>query len=508
MRSSTLRAALLAVAVLAAAPSLAQDGQRRGSQPAEPGNILSLLPPTTASRQQITVGGQKLAYVAEAGTLPIRDGNGAVTAQIFYTSYFPENTGATRPITFVFNGGPGAASGFLNLGAIGPRALVMTERGQIAPPPQKLADNPDSWLPFTDLVFVDPVSTGYSRAADTSKEGEFWSVRRDLDTMAAFIRLYLQKSDRMLSPVFLAGESYGGFRAAMLARTLQTDIGINPSGLVLISPALEMSLLRGNDFEPLPWALTLPALAAVNLDRQGISDQAALADRLKEVEHYAMTQYIAALAQPLADGGKAVSADVARFTGLPQALVERHFGRISASTYIKERERGSGQLLSRYDGAISSPDPNPSSSVPRGPDAVLDRSIPAWTSAMVAYLRDELGFKTDISYRLLNREVAGRWDYGRGGARQGYVGALDELEEARSHNPRMQVMIAQGYTDLVTPYPTASFLVGQMMPLAGAAPIEVKVYAGGHMMYMRPASRAALSRDAAALYARATGKAD
>lgn len=496
------RAALLALLFAFAAPALAQNNRNTPPPPAG-GGILTLLPPTTASRHQIAIAGKQIAYIAEAGTVAIRDGNGTITAEVFYTAYFQENPAPRRPIAFVSNGGPGAASAFLNLGAIGPKALTMTASGEIAPPPAELLDNPDCWLDFSDLVFVDPVGTGYSRAADPNAESQFWGVRRDTDTMAAFIRLYLQQSGRMLSPLFLVGESYGGFRAAMLARTLQADTGIAPSGLVLISPALEMSLLRASDYDPLPWALTLPALAAANLELQGVTGRAALAERLKEVERYALSDYLTALAAPLPTGGRLASGQVSRFTGLPLELVERNFGRVSASLFMKEREQAGGQVLSRYDGAVASPDLNPGSGSIRGPDAVLDRGVPAWTSAFVAHVREDLGFRTEITYRLLNHDISGRWDYGGGGSRQGFAGALDDLAEARARNPRLQVLIAQGYSDLATPYPTGAFLVGQMPPLPGAAPITIETYEGGHMMYMRPQSRAALKGDAAALFKRA-----
>ncbi len=179
----------------------------------------------------------------------------------------------------MFNGGPGAASAYLHLGAIGPKAIEANAKGELAGPPPRLVVNESSWLDFTDLVFVDPVGTGYSRVSDGKNEEDFFGVEQDTDALADFIRLYLTDASRLASPVFLAGESYGGFRAATITRALQKTRGISPSGLVLISPALEFALLNGEDYDPLPWALALPSYAAVNLESQGVTGREALAAR-------------------------------------------------------------------------------------------------------------------------------------------------------------------------------------------------------------------------------------
>ena len=191
---------------------------------------------------------------------------------------------------------------------------------------------------------------------------------------------------------------------------------------------------------------------------------------------------------------------MAKLTGLPLDLVERQNARIAPYLFIKEFDRAHGQVLSRYDGSVSGPDPNPESSSPNGPDPVLDSTAPLWTSAFVAYAQDELNFKTDASYRLLNREVRNKWDFGTSPTHQGYAGVLDEIEEARALNPRLEVLIASGYTDLITPYLVPTYLVSQLPPLAGARPITVKNYAGGHMLYLRPDSRRDLRRDIEPIY--------
>ena len=360
-----------------------------------------------------------------------------------------------------------------------------------------------SWLDFTDLVFVDPVGTGYSRVGAGKKEDDFYGVEQDTDALANFIRLYLIDAERLASPVFLAGESYGGFRAATITRALQKSRGISPSGLVLISPALEFALLNGEDYDPLPWALTLPSYAAVNLESQGVTGREALSGALQDAEHYALTDYLVALASGAEQGTKAASGTVAQLTGLPLDVVRRNFARIPPSVFIKEFDRAKGQLLSRYDGSIGGPDPNPASSGPRGPDPVLDSTVPLWTGAFVQYAQGELGFKTDAPYRLLNREVRAKWDFGTTPTRQGYAGVLEDLQNARAANRALEVFIATGYTDLITPYLAPAYLVNQLTPLEGASPIIIEDYAGGHMLYLRPDTRRALKTDVEAMYEKA-----
>lgn len=461
-------------------------------------------PPAPAiTHHTIKLQGVDVRYTARAGTLPLRDDKGDTLAGIFYVAYLREPHDARRPITFVFNGGPGAASAYLHLGAIGPRIVEANEKGELQGPPPRLLANESSWLDFTDLVFVDPVGTGYSRAAEGKSESDFWGVEKDTEALADFIRLFLIDAGRMSSPVFLTGESYGGFRATTITRALQKTGGVSPSGLVLISPALEFALLHGEDYDPLTWALALPSYAAVNLESKGVTEREALASALKEAETYALSDYLVALASGMAEGGEAASATVARLTGLPEEVVRRNFARISPSLFIKEFDRANGQVLSRYDGSIGGPDPHPASARPRGPDPVLDSTVPLWTNAFVQYARQDLGYQTDASYRLLNREVRPKWDFGTSPTRQGYAGALDEIQNARAANRALEVFIATGYTDLITPYLASAYLVRQLPPLEGASPITVEDYAGGHMLYLRPESRRALKRDVEAMYERA-----
>lgn len=464
------------------------------------------LPPDVTTQHVLKQNGTEIPYTAVAGTIKPHDRDGKPEAEIFYVSYTTNPTDTDRPVTFVFNGGPGAASTYLHLGAMGPKVVATTDRGALTGPPARLIANEASWLDFTDLVFVDPVGTGYSGAAGTKSGKDFWGVEQDAESLADFVRLYLTETGRMGSPVFLAGESYGGFRVAVLARELQEKGSVSPSGLVLISPALEFSILRGEDFDPLPWALQLPSYAAVKLESEGTTSREGLAAALKDVEHYALTDYLVALASGVQQGGEAASAKVAELTGLPLAKVERYFGRVPQSLFVKEFDRDEGQVLSLYDGSVGGPDPHPSSSWPRGPDPVLDATVPLWSSAFVRYAAEDLGYKTDEEFTLLNRKISNRWDYGTSPTKQGYAGVMDDIQDARAANRNLEVLIASGYTDLITPYSVPAYLVSQLPPLKGAKPIEIKNYAGGHMLYLRAPSRLHLKEDAQAMYARAVGE--
>jgi carboxypeptidase C (cathepsin A) len=510
-----LGASLLVLAWIAEAPQgdaapetpieLAVASTPSGNEPqaeakAEHEAVPDLLPPTSVTHHAITLSGETIHYAATAGTLPVRDSQGKTVASIFYVAYAHEPADAKRPITFVFNGGPGAASAYLHLGALGPKVIEVSAKGEVLGPPSRLVDNDASWLDFTDLVFVDPVGTGYSHAADGKDERDFFGIEHDTEYLADFIRTYLINNSRMASPVFLAGESYGGFRAATITRELQKKGGASPSGLVLISPALEFALLNGEDYDPLSWALQLPSYAAVDLESKGVTGREALGKALQGAEHYALSEYLVALASGAEQGGKLASSEVAELTGLPQDVVERHFARIEPEVFIKEFDRAHGQVLSRYDGSVVGPDPNPSSSWPRGPDPVLDATVPLWTSAFIQYAQDELAYKTDAKYELLNRDVRSKWDFGTSPTHQGYAGVIDDIQDARAANRSLGVLIAAGYTDLITPYLAPSYLVDQLPPLEGALPIEVEDYAGGHMLYLRPDSRRALKQDAEAMY--------
>ena len=292
--------------------------------------VLSLLPPDSVTEHAIETPAGKLAYTATAGTFSLFDQSGERSAAIFYTAFVAKTSDKTndpaRPVTFVFNGGPGAGSAFLNLGLVGPRIAVFGNGFDGAH--VRLTDNPDTWLAFTDLVMIDPVGTGWSRAAKPDGASAFWSVHRDAESLAKVIALYVAKNSRVSSPKFILGESYGGFRAAKVARALQEQQGIVISGIVMLSPLLDGALTFGGTRLALGAALQLPSLAAAELERKGSFSK----ERLAEAERFALTDYLTTLAGPApkGDAARAFYQRVAQISGLPEDVVrseERRVGK-------------------------------------------------------------------------------------------------------------------------------------------------------------------------------------
>lgn len=518
-RRLALSIVVLIVAASVAGSFLALAGDALAQRPQRPG-LTQAAPPsgaTTAERpapaaepslpgdavttHTLTLGQQKFTYTARAGSLALTDGKGQKTAEIFYVAYTRNDENpAQRPLTFALNGGPGAAAAYLDMAAVGPRILDFGDGRQLPQPRATLIDNPDTWLNVTDLVFIDPVGTGYSVASsgDQDAQKNFFGVRQDLDALGAVIHLTLTKLDRYASPIYLLGESYGGFRAARLPLTLASDQGIAVSGTILLSPVLEFSLMDGDDFNPLPWALKLPSYAAVNLERRdALTPQA-----LKHAESFALGDYLAALTAPNADPAAAAPfyTSIAELIGLPEPEVARWRGRVPTGLFVKSIHRDDGQVVSRYDGSVAGPDPDPSAYVANRGDPILAGLTAPLTSGFVAYLRDELQFKTDRRYVLLDGDVGRQWQWGGRGPNSS-AGAAAELARALALNPRLKVMIAHGMTDLVTPYLMNRYVIDHMPPGIVRDRVALKLYPGGHMMYLRPGSRAALHADARQLIA-------
>lgn len=482
---------LAGLIVLPCRPLTAADAPK----PAEPP-----LPADSVTSHTMTLRGREITYTATAGTLPLTNQKGDKTAEVFYVAYTVNGADpATRPITFALNGGPGAGSAYLHIGAIGPRALEFDTGRALPFTDGKLIDNPDTWLDLTDLVFVDPVGTGYSRATvgEDEAQKEFWGVRQDLRALGTIARLALAHLDRVASPVHLVGESYGGFRAAELPAHLAESEGIAVAGAVLVSPVLEFSLMEGDLFNPMPWALRLPSYTAVNLETQGKLAPAALAD----AERFALGDYASALIAPPHDHGARdlLYGRIASLIGLPDSVIARWRGRVPLGVFVKEIRHGQDELVSRYDGSVAVVDPYPSSYTPESGDPVLEGLTAPLTTAFVTYLREELRYKTDRRYNLLNGEVSGKWEWGDHGGRHA-AGASDDLRKALALNPRLKVVIAHGMTDLQTPYLASRYVVDHLPERLTQDRVTLKLYEGGHMMYLRRASRAQLHADARAVY--------
>ncbi len=499
-KALVLRLALALAILIAGAfgPSDAQDkAPGRNAKPEQaqhqPGGkgILRLLPADSVTEHSIDTAQGKLAYTATAGTLAFYDQSGEQSAAVFYTAYVAKNGGANRPLTFAFNGGPGAASAFLHLGLVGPRVLDFGSNLR-DPSRATLRDNPDTWLRFTDLVMIDPIGTGWSRTVKPDDGKHFWNIRSDANAMAKAIALYISRTNRAGSPKYLLGESYGGFRAAKTARALEREQGISVSGIVMLSPMLEGWLTFGDTTSALRAALQLPSLAATELERKGKFDRQALA----QVEHFAMTDYLTTLAGPRPQGEKARAfyRRVADISGLPFDVVQQARGFIT-DAYVKTLH--SGKIVSRYDAAFAVDDPYPELRAAHGPDPILDSVARAYGGAFAAYARNELGFKTPMTYELLANDVTRNWDW-HGGRVQASV--EDELRVLLAFNSAFRLLVAHGLSDMITPYAMSRYALDHLPPVEPPGRVALKLYRGGHMLYIDPASRKAFTKDAEAFY--------
>jgi carboxypeptidase C (cathepsin A) len=340
---------------------------------------------------------------------------------------------------------------------------------------------------------IDPVGTGWSRVAKPDDNRGFWSVHSDAQSMAKVIALYVAKNGRANSPKFILGESYGGFRAAKVARALQSEQGIVASGVLMLSPTVESGFQFGGDHFALGAALQLPSLAAAELERKGAFSKEALAD----AEHFALTDYLTTLAGPPLQGEAAKSfyARVAKMTGLPVDIIAQSNGFIP-DAYVKSLDAGKHKIVSHYDATFASDDPYPTSPVAHSPDPILDGLVRAYGGAFVGYARDELGFKTDMTYNLLASEVSGRWDWEQG---RGQASVTDDLRVLLALTPSFRLMIAHGYSDMVTPYAISRYVLDHLPTFEGRA--TLKLYRGGRMFYLDPSSRKAFTADARPIYA-------
>jgi carboxypeptidase C (cathepsin A) len=459
------------------------------------------LPPDVTSEHELQLPGRTLKFTATAGSLPLVDPAGNVQAEIGYVAY--RLAGAepgSRPVTFALNGGPGAASAYLHLGPIGPWRLPVGAASVSPSQPPTLVPNAETWLDFTDLVFIDPIDTGYSRANGSPDEirDRYFTIDGDVASLSAVIARWLRANDRLGSPKFYIGESYGGFRGPLIAHKLQTEIGIGLSGLVLLSPVLDFGLLSQPRHAPMDFVTRLPSYAAARLELKGTVSRDALAD----VERYAAGEYLTDLTRGLQDreAVSRVSTRVAELTGLDPELVRRRAGRVDAGTFTREFRRQDSRVVSLYDTGVSSPDPDPTASTREGDDPGLTALTAPLTSAIVHHLWENLGWRVpNQRYELLNGSVNGRWRFGRGRSSPQVV---DDLKQAIALDPKLRVMVVHGLTDLVTPYFANELILRQLPPDTGAR-VSLATYPGGHMFYNRDGSRAAFRADAERMYGEA-----
>jgi carboxypeptidase C (cathepsin A) len=453
--------------------------------------ILDLLPADAETEHVLKTPDGDLPYRATAGTIALRGPEGKISARVYYTAYVRKD-GGQRPLTFAFNGGPGAASAYVHLGLAGPRILDFGAEGNDGTTP-KLIDNPGSWLRFTDLVFIDPVGTGWSRAA--SDASQFYGIRQDAESLAKTIALYVQRADRASSPKYLLGESYGGFRAAKVASALKESQGILVSGIVMVSPMIEARLIFGASDYPLGAALQLPSVAAAELERRGSFDPHDVA----AAEKFAMTDYLVALAGPPPRGpdAHAFYEKVSNLTGIDKAVVERTRGFIGDFL----RKTTDGEIASPYDAAYTAPDPYPETPADRSDDPILDGFTRAYGSFFASYARNELNYPCEMTYSLLSLDVNRRWDWkdGRTGSRAD-AGASDDIRDLLATIPSFRLLVMHGYSDVITPYGASRYVLDHFPPALADGRVKLTLYRGGHMFYTRNESRQLSDIDAQAFY--------
>ncbi len=442
----------------------------------------------------------QLTYRATAGRMPLTSDEGKTRADVFFVAY--ERTGEAidrrqRPVIFVFNGGPGAASVWLHLGTAGPKVLDLPQDGSAPPPPYKLTDNLTTWLTFADLVFIDPVGTGFSRPAEGQDPDQFYGVQEDILAVGEFIRLYITRYQRWASPKFLAGESYGTTRAAGLSEHLLDHHGIALNGIVLISSVLDFATISPNAHRDLPYVLFLPTLVAVAHHHGRLVEdlqQRNLDDLLAEVRNWAIDTYLLALSHGASldeQRRTAILKQLMRYTGLDERYVRLANLRINQWGFMNQLQADEQRVIGRFDARLTGFEATPLDDSPSH-DPSLARFLPVYTSTFGDYVRSELAYASDLKYEVLSRRVF-PWNYGKS---SGYTNLATELSRAMVKNPAMQVMFASGYHDLATPFFATDYTINHLeLDDSLRRNITHRYYTGGHMMYHIPTVRDQLNRD-------------
>jgi carboxypeptidase C (cathepsin A) len=480
----------------APAPSGQKGGAGRGNAATTPPAAEQhRLPPDSTTKQTLALPSRTLAFTATAGSIRLFDDKGEPQADIAYTSYQLDGTEkASRPVTFLFNGGPGASSAWLQLGDAGPWRLSIGGDGAVASAAPDLLPNAETWLDFTDLVFIDPVGTGYSRFVATGDDvrKRFFSVDGDVNSLALVIRRWLEKYDRLLSPKFVVGESYGGIRGPKVVRNLQTQQGVGVRGLILVSPVLDFRDYQGSSL--LQYMTSLPTMAAVAREAKGAVTRNDLAD----VERYARTEFLVDLVKGQADAEATtrLADKVAALTGIDPAVSRRLAGRFEVGEFRREFDRRNGKVTGRYDASVEGFDPYPDSSYFHFGDPSGDSLTAPLTSAAVDLTTRKLNWRPDGSYQLLSESVFKAWDFGRG---QDPAESVSQLRQVLALDPKMKLLVGHGLFDLATPYFASKIILDQLPAYAGPSRVKLAVYPGGHMFYSRDPARQAFRSEVEAL---------
>jgi carboxypeptidase C (cathepsin A) len=444
--------------------------------------------PAAVTHHQISVDGKTLKYTATAGRLPIKRGDGKIEAEMFYVAYTLDGQeAAKRPLTFAFNGGPGSASIWLHMGALGPRRVVLQQDGFMPPAPYRMEDNPYTLLDKSDLVLIDAIGTGYSRAADSELLKKFWGVKGDIEAFSEFVRLYISRNERWASPLFIFGESYGTTRAAGIAGYL-ADHGISFNGITLLSTVLNFETLEENFTNDQPYIFLLPSFTSIAAYHHKLAPDLAqdMAKARQEAEQWASTEYAQAL-----DKGDALTPpqrqkvidQLARFTGLSKEVIDQADLRINVRKFTHYLLIDQKLRVGRLDGRYTGPDPSGLLDTPFY-DPTGSATQPPFTSVFNNYVRTELNYKVDMPYYVRAQGMTfDKWDWGS--AIQGFPDTASAMREAIVKNPYLKILVMEGYYDLATPYYAANYTVDHLnLPPKYRENVSYATYDSGHMVYL------------------------
>jgi carboxypeptidase C (cathepsin A) len=468
------------------------------------------------TQHKVRIGGKEIKYTVTAGTMVLKEETPdrekesegeKPRVQVFFIAYTKDMNGAKnsdraalakRPLTFSFNGGPGSSSVWLHLGVLGPRRVVLTDEGELPPPPFRLTDNQYSLLDETDLVFIDPVSTGYSRAVDGEKPKEWHEFRKDIESVGDFIRLYTTRYNRWLSPKFLIGESYGTTRAAGLSGYLQERHGLYLNGLMLISVVLDFMTILFHPNNELPFVLFLPGYAATAWFHKKAGVGQTLRKFLKDAEEFARGEYASALMKGdllSVEERLHVVGELARFTGLSTDFIERTNLRIVDRHFFKELLRESGRTIGRLDSRFLGID-RLGVTESAEYDPLFTNVIGPYTASFYDYVRAELKFESDLPYEILNRKVWPQWSYSA--FENQYVNVAETMRRAMTYNPHLKVFVGNGYYDLGTPYFATEYTFNHLgLNQSLHHNVSMEYYEAGHMMYIHMPSLKKMKADLA-----------
>lgn len=464
------------------------------------------IPGTSEKKATVDAAGRTLDYFVWADTLRLVDRDEEHRAWVFHVSYrhLDPASPAKRPVTFVFNGGPGSASLWLHLGGLGPRRVTLDDEGVARSPGERLVENPLTWLPFTDLVFIDPVGTGFSRPAGKVEQKEFSGYTEDIESVGDFIAAWLSKHGRWSSPKYLCGESYGTMRSAGLSGYLQDRHHVFLNGIVLISTVLDYGTKRFAPGHDLPYALHLPSFCATAWYHKKLPpelQQRPVASVVKDAERFALGDYLVALAQGdrLSDAARTKTVEsLARYTGLSKQFLRQADLRVNLSRFTKELRRTDGVTVGRLDSRFTGQDRDNAGERYEFDPSMANIDGP-FNACINHYLRKTLGYETTMVYESMSRRVR---PWSNKGFENRYVSSADTLRRAMTKNPHLRVLVCSGYYDLATPYFAADYTFSHMgLPRDRRAALEVRYYEAGHMMYIRKESLKKLTADVAGWFA-------